>query len=193
MEELVGTKTLKNLMIGFVGEGQSACRYRYYSKIAKKEGFLEVSEVFEQASKHEFSHAKNMLKHLNSSGQPVVEITASFPTVISSTVANLEVAIHEKKQKWSEIYPDFMRQANNDGFDKIAMLFKSIASAEKFHQEQFMMLLRDIRDNQVFVNKGIIRWKCLKCGFSYEGVSALVKCPACDHPQTYFVKLRELV
>jgi len=188
MKELKGTKTLVNLMTAFSGESQARNRYTYYSSIAKKEGFVEISKIFEETANHEKEHAKRMFKFLKDSGTDV-ETTGSFPTVISTTAENLKSAASGENHEWTELYPEFSKIAAEEGFPEISSAFKSIAISEKFHEERYKKLLERIESNTVFSESKSIKWKCQNCGYIHEGTDAPDKCPSCIHPKAHFERL----
>ena len=188
MKELKGTKTLNNLMAAFAGESQARNRYTYYTSIAKKEGYVEISKIFEETANHEKEHAKRLFKFLKESGVDV-EITGTFPTVMSSTADNLKSSAEGENHEWSEMYPTFSKEAQDEGFSEIAAVFKSIAVAEKYHEERYKKFLDRIEKNSVFTDEASVTWKCQNCGYVHDGKGAPEKCPACAHPQAHFARL----
>ena len=179
-----GTSTEKNLLTAFAGESQARNRYTYYAKQAQKEGFIQISRVFEETAAQELSHAKSFFKPLEGGA---VEVTASFPAgVIGTTAENLRAAVEGEQFEHESLYPQFSFVAREEGFPEIAALFKSIAVAEKHHGERFRALLSNLEDGTVFKKDEPVQWYCIKCGYVYEGTEALPKCPACAHPQAWF-------
>ncbi|MCK5074609.1 MAG: rubrerythrin family protein [Bacteriovoracaceae bacterium] len=187
MNDLKETKTLKNLMSAFAGESQARNRYTYYSSIAKKEGFIEISRIFEETANHEKEHAKRLFKFLKDSGVDV-EISGTFPTLMSSTENNLKASAVGENHEWAEMYPTFAKEAQDEGFSKIAAVFKSIAVAEKFHEERYKRILDRIEENKVFSADNAVKWQCQNCGYIHRGNNALEECPACAHPKAYFAR-----
>ena len=184
MKTLQGTKTEKNLLKSFAGESQARMRYDYFSKQAKKEGLEQISAIFAETALNEKDHAKRFFKFLE--GKPV-EITAVYPAgKIGTTLENLEAAAEGEKEEWTELYPEFAKTAEEEGFAKIATAFKMITKVEKAHEERYKKLYNNLEEGKVFTREEKIIWKCRNCGYLHEGNSAPEKCPACLHPQAYF-------
>ncbi len=182
--DLKGSKTEKNLMAAFAGESQARNRYAYFAKQAKKEGYVQISAVFDETAGHEEVHAKQFFKRLKG-GE--VEITAGFPAgVIGSTVENLRAAAAGEHHEWSSMYPEFATVAEEEGFDVIAAQFRAVAVVEKHHEARFLGLLKNIENGTVFKRLEPVRWVCRNCGYVHEGTDAPKACPACAHPQGYF-------
>lgn len=189
MENLTGTQTLKNLMVAFTGESMAINRYTYYAKVAKKEGYEQLSAIFLETTEHEKSHAKTFYRFLE--GRPI-ELKAQFPkTILGSTTENLKAAISGEYEEWSNLYPEFEKTAWEEGFKTVATKFKLIAKIEQFHEERFKKLLENIDLKMVFKKDEKVKWICRKCGFIHESEFALHNCPACEHPQAYFEILAE--
>ena len=184
-----GTATEKNLLTAFAGESQARNRYTYYAKQAKKEGFVQISRIFEETAEQELSHAKSFFKHLE--GGPL-EVTATFPAgKTGTTEENLRAAAEGEAFEHESLYPQFGGVAQEEGFAQIGALFKSIAVAEKYHGERFEGLLANLEDGSAFKKEEPVKWYCIKCGYVYEGTEALPKCPACAHPQAWIEVLAE--
>ena len=191
MSNLKGSKTEKNLVIAFAGESQARNRYSYYAKVAKKEGFVQISGIFDRTAEQERAHAKTLLKFLEGGA---VEITAAYPaTPPGSTVENLHNAAAGEEHEYESMYPDFAIIAEEEGFPVIAATFRSIAVAEKQHAKVYRTLIANIEADTVFEKKEDVTWYCIKCGFIHKGVKAPKKCPACSHSQAYFELLAENV
>ena len=189
MKSLKGTKTEKNLLTAFVGESQARNRYTYYGSKAKKEGNVQISAVFEETADQEREHAKRLFKFLEGGD---VEITGAFPAgIVGTTAENLEGAAGGENHEWTEMYPGFAEIAWDEGFDEIAVAFESIAIAEKQHERRYLGLLENVRNGTVFKKEKPVVWRCMNCGYIFEGTDAPPKCPACDHPQKYFEMLAE--
>jgi len=189
MANLTGTQTVKNLMIAFTGESMAVNRYTYYAKVAKKEGYEQLSAIFLETAEHEKSHAKTFYRFLK--GRPV-ELNTRFPeTILGSTTENLKAAISGENEEWTNIYPVFEKIAWEEGFKTIATKFKLIAKIEKFHEERFTRLLENIDAGLMFKKEKKVKWMCRKCGFIHESERALKNCPTCEHPQAYFEILAE--
>lgn len=189
MANLTGTRTLTNLMIAFTGESMTINRYTYYAKVAKKEGYEQLSAIFLETAEHEKSHAKTFYRFLEGKA---IELNAQFPkAILGSSAENLKAAISDENQEWTNIYPEFEKIAWEEGFKTIATKFKLIAKIEQFHAERFKRLLENIDSQMVFKKEASVKWICRKCGFIHEGEFALKNCPACEHPQAYFEILAE--
>lgn len=184
MKSLKGTKTEQNLLKSFAGESQARMRYDYFSKQAKKEGLVQISNIFAETALNEKEHAKRFFKFLE--GGPV-EITATYPAgKIGTTLENLKASAGGENEEWTELYPAFSKVAKEEGFDDIAKTFALIATVEKAHEERYKKLYQNLEEGKVFVRNEKIIWKCLNCGYLHEGVSAPEECPACLHPQAHF-------
>jgi rubrerythrin len=187
--ELKGSKTEKNLLTAFAGESQARNRYAYFSSQARKEGYRQISEVFEETANQEKEHAKRLFKQLQG-GE--VEIQAAFPAgVIGTTAENLKEAAAGENYEWTDMYPGFAKVAEQEGFEDIAAIFQSIAVAEKQHEKRYLGLLARVKAGTVFKRDKPVVWRCLNCGYLHEGTEAPETCPACDHPQAHFELLCE--
>ena len=192
MKTLKGTKTAENLMKSFAGESQARNRYTYYSSVAKKEGYVQISNIFTETAANEKEHAERFFKFLSSSlNGEVVEINATYPVGLSDTKSNLLWAANGEKEEWSELYPAFAKVAEEEGFPDIAFVYRKIAEVEKHHDERYRQLLSRVENNTVFERDTTVMWKCNNCGYIYEGTKALEVCPACAHPKAYFEVLSE--
>ena len=184
MKSLKGTQTEKNILTAFAGESQARNRYTYYATKAKKEGYVQIALIFEETANQEREHAKRLFKLLEG-GE--VEIAAAFPAgIVGTTAENLEASAGGENFEWTKMYPGFAEIAWDEGFDEIASTFESIAVAEKQHEKRYMGVLENIRNGTVFKKAKPVVWRCLNCGYIFEGTDAPPKCPACDHPQKYF-------
>jgi len=182
--ELKGSRTEKNLLTAFAGESQARNRYTYFSSQAKKEGYVQMSLIFEETANQEKEHAKRLFKYLEGG---TAEITASFPAgVIGDTAANLKASAAGEHEEWSHMYPGFAVIAREEGFNHIADTFEAIAVAEKYHEERYLGFHKNIEDGTVFKKNGKVFWRCKNCGYIHEGDAAPEVCPACAHPQSYF-------
>jgi rubrerythrin len=189
MPSLKGTKTEKNLLIAFAGESQARNRYTYYASKAKKDGFEQISHIFEETSNQEKEHAKRLFKFLEG-GE--VEITASYPAgKICSTVENLKESAGGEHYEWEKMYPGFAKVAREEGFDKIADTLVAIAVAEKQHEKQYLDMISNIENDTVFKKSEKVIWRCRNCGYIVEGEEAPDNCPACAHPKAHFEILPE--
>lgn len=184
MSELKGTETEKNLLKSFAGESQARNRYDYFASQAKKEGYNQISNIFKETARNEKEHAKRVFKFLKG-GE--VEVTAAFPAgVIGNTVENLEAAAAGENHEHTSMYPEFAEVAEEEGFTEIAKVFREIAEAEEAHEERFLALLNNVKNDRVFKREEEVRWKCGNCGYVHDGKEAPEVCPACAHPQSYF-------
>lgn len=185
-------KTIQNLTKAFIGESQARNRYTYYAKVAKKEGYEQIAGIFMETADQEKTHAKRLFEHIqdlkNKSKENLDEINveATAPTVYSTTIGNLKAAITGENHEHTKMYPDFAKIAEKEGFTKVAARMKSIAIAEKHHEERFKKLLKDIKDNKVFKKNKKAWWACRECGYIHYGKEAPKMCPSCDHPQAYY-------
>lgn len=187
--ELKGSKTEKNLLTAFAGESQARNRYTYFASQAKKDGFVQMSDIFTETANQEKEHAKRLFKFLEG-GE--VEIAAAFPAgVIGTTLENLKAAAGGEHYEWTEMYPTFAEVAREEGFNEIAAVFSSIAVAEKQHEKRYNDLAANIEAGRVFKRDQEVVWRCRNCGYLYVGQEAPKTCPACDHPQAHFELLGE--
>jgi len=186
---LKGTKTEKNILTAFAGESQARNRYTYFASRAKKDGYIQISKVFEETASQEKEHAERLFKLLEG-GE--VEIQAAFPAgVIGSTAENLKASAGGENFEWTEMYPSFAETAREEGLDNIATIFEAIAVAEKQHEKRYLGLLANVEACTVFKKDKPVAWRCANCGYLYEGTEAPKVCPACAHPQAYFEMLGE--
>lgn len=172
MSNLKGTKTEKNLMEAFAGESMARNKYTYFASKAKKEGYVQIAEIFEETAKNEKEHAKLWFKLLNDG--------------IGSTVENLKAAADGENYEWTDMYDKFAKEAREEGFDKIADLFEGVALIEKEHEERYKKLLANIEGDLVFSKDNDVIWQCSNCGHICIGKKAPEECPVCAHPQAYF-------
>lgn len=187
-QSIKGTKTEQNLLKAFAGESQARNRYEFFAKVARNEGFVQISEIFQETANQEKEHAKRFFKFLEGG---MTEITAAYPAgVIGSTKENLKAAAEGENEEWTELYPAFAETAKEEGFPEVAAAFKMIAKVEAEHERRYLKLLQNISEDKVFVKDGKVWWKCLNCGYVYESEQALEKCPACLHPKSY-MQVRE--
>lgn len=187
MPTLKGTQTALNLLHAFAGESQARNRYTYYTSIAKKEGYVQISKIFEETANQEKEHAKRLMKLLNTELKgEALPVEGNFPIMLGTTAECLKAAAEGENEEWTDMYPSFAKTAEEEGFNEIATILRSIAVAEKFHEERYLKLLEDLNNGTVFKKEETVTWKCNNCGFIYEGVEAPERCPACDHPQAHF-------
>ncbi len=183
------SKTCENLMKAFAGESQARTRYTYYASKAKKEGFLQIADIFIETAENEKEHAKVFLKQLLANGMDGegIEITAIYPAALSSsTLQNLKYAADGENEEWTELYPAFAKIAEEEGYPKIAKVFKLVALVEKRHDTRYRKLMGNIQNHELFKKNGKVFWKCLNCGHIVESIEAPEVCVVCNHPQKYF-------
>lgn len=179
-----GTKTEQNLLKAFAGESQARNRYTYFAKVAQKEGYKQIEGIFTETADNEKEHAKRFFKFLEGGA---VEITAMYPAgKIGTTMENLEASANGEHEEWEELYPEFAKVADEEGFHDVAAAFRNIAEVEKHHEERYRKLLANIKEGKVFKKDTEIKWKCRNCGYVAQGVEAPEVCPACVHPQAHF-------
>ena len=186
---LQGSQTEKNILTAFAGESQARNRYTYFTSQAKKEGLVQISDIFAETANQEKEHAKRLFKLLKG-GE--VEVTAAFPAgVIGTTAENLAAGSGGEHYEWTEMYPGFAKVAREEGFNDIATVFESIAVAEKQHEKRYNELRANIEAGRVFKRDEPVAWRCRNCGYVHEGSEAPDTCPACAHPQAHFELLGE--
>jgi rubrerythrin len=187
--ELKGSKTETNLMAAFAGESQARNRYAFFASAARKEGFVQVADIFEETANQEKEHAKRLFKFMTG-GE--AEITGAFPFgVIGETAANLKSAAAGENHEWTAMYPEFAKTAREEGFDEIAAVMEAIAVAERQHEKRYLELAANIEKGKVFKKDSAVVWRCRNCGYLHEGTEAPSVCPACAHPQAHFEVLAE--
>lgn len=169
--ELKGSKTEQNLMKAFAGETQAKCKYEYYAKVAKKEGYEEIANIFSEISNNELAHAKIHYKYLDG---------------IHDTKNNLADAAAGENYEWIDMYHNFAIEADEEGFKEIANKFRLIGEVEKHHEQIYRNLLKDLENGTVFKKDNVVIWKCMICGYIHVAVNAPAVCPVCSHPQSYF-------
>lgn len=183
MNGIKGTRTEQNLLKAFAGESQAKNRYEFAAKVAKEEGFEQISAIFLETAMQEQQHAKRFFGYLEGG---MVEITASYPAGKTSTTGNnLKAAADGEHEEWSDLYPAFAKVAEEEGFKEIATCFKAISAAEKVHEERYRKLLENVMGNKVFERGEKVFWYCRKCGYVHFGTKPLKNCPACLHPFNY--------
>lgn len=189
MGNLKGSQTEKNILTAFAGESQARNRYTYFASQAKKEGYVQISSIFEETASQEKEHAKRLFKFLEGGD---VELSATFPAgVIGSALQNLKDAAVGENHEHTEMYPGFAQIARKEGFDDIAEVMEAIAVAEKQHEKRYLALAANIETGSVFKRTRKVVWRCRNCGYLHEGTEAPTECPACAHPQAHFELLAE--
>ena len=171
MPELKGSKTEQNLWIAFAGESQARNKYTYFASKAKKDGYVQIANLFEETAANEKEHAKIWFKLLEG---------------IGTTAENLKAAAAGENEEWTDMYPNMAKVAKEEGFDHIAYLFEEVAKIEKEHEERYLKLLANVEGGIVFSRDGDMIWQCANCGHIHVGKQAPEVCPVCAHPQAYF-------
>ena len=170
--ELKGSKTEQNLMTAFAGESQARNKYTYYASKARKDGYEQIAAIFEETANNEKEHAKLWFKELHGGDIP-------------DTMTNLEDAAAGENYEWTDMYKGFAETAREEGFERLAFLFESVAKIEKEHEERYLTLLKNVKDDRVFHKDGDKIWICRNCGHVYVGKDALDVCPVCNHPRSF--------
>jgi rubrerythrin len=189
MKSLKGTQTEKNLLTAFAGESQARNRYTFFASKAKKEGYEQISGIFQETADNEKEHAERLFKFLEGG---TAEISASFPAgVIGETKDNLKGSAEGENHEYTTMYPEFAQIADEEGFSDVASAMRSIADAEKQHEKRYLGLLDNLNNNTVFKKDEIVKWRCRNCGYIHEGNEAPEECSACAHARSYFELLAE--
>ena len=173
MAELKGSKTLENLLYAFAGESMARNKYTYFASQARKDGYVQIAEIFEETAANEKEHAKMWFKLANGGK-------------IDGTMENLAAAAAGENEEWTQMYAEFAKVAKEEGFNDIAFLFEGVARVEKEHEERYLKLLENVKEGKVFKADEAVKWHCGNCGHVYEGEEAPQVCPVCAHPQSYF-------
>ncbi len=171
MNKYAGTQTEKNLLAAFAGESQARNKYTYFSSVAKKEGYEQISAIFLKTADNEKEHAKMWLKELAG---------------IGNTADNLKEAADGENYEWTDMYEGFAKTAEEEGFADLAVKFRLVAAIEKRHEERYRALLKNVETAQVFAKSEVKVWECRNCGHIVVGTAAPGICPTCNHPQSYF-------
>jgi rubrerythrin len=189
MGKIKGTRTEKNLLAAFAGESQARNRYTYFGGQARKDGFVQIADIFIETAEQEKEHAKRFFKFLEG-GE--IEICAAFPAgVIGATLDNLKAAAAGEHHEHASMYPGFARVADDEGFKDVAAAFRAVSVAEKQHEKRYLDLAANIEAGRVFKRSSPVTWRCRNCGYLHVGVAAPELCPACLHPQAHFELLGE--
>ncbi|MBQ8423954.1 MAG: rubrerythrin family protein [Coprobacter sp.] len=184
MKSVKGTRTEQNLLKSFAGESQARGRYTYFASIAKKEGYEQIAAIFMETAEQEKEHAKKFFKYLEGG---MVEITASYPAgILSTTAENLKAAADGENEEWVDLYPEFAKIADEEGFPAIAETFRRVAMVEEEHEIRYRKLYERVVNGTVFTEEEEIEWQCRNCGYVHKGKNAPELCPACQHPKAYF-------
>ena len=184
MASIKGSQTEKNLLAAFAGESQARNRYTFAASVARREGFEQISAIFQETADNEKEHAQIFWKHLEGGD---VEITAAYPGgATGNTLANLEAAAAGEKMEWGTLYPSFAATAKAEGFPEVAESFTEIGEVEEQHERRYLILAARVAKGEVFSRPEPIMWKCRNCGYVHEGATAPAVCPACKHAQAYY-------
>ena len=176
MNKYFGTKTEQNLQAAFAGESQARNKYTYFASVAKKEGYEQISEIFLKTAENEKEHAKMWFKELNG---------------IGNTAENLEAAAAGENFEWTDMYENFAKVAEEEGFKELAYKFRAVGAIEKTHEERYRALLNNVETKKVFEKSSVSVWECRNCGHIVVGTKAPEVCPVCAHPQSYFEVRKE--
>lgn len=185
-------RTYENLAKAFVGESQARNRYTFYAKVAKKEGYEKLSEIFLLTAENEREHAKwlfrliNQLRAQNSELPEEIKIEAGVETTYSDTIANLKSAVKGETYEYESMYPDFAKVAREEGLNEIADRLEAIAVAEEHHKQRYAKYLQLVENDTMFEDTGETVWVCMKCGYVSKGTNPPTTCPSCSHPSNYF-------
>ena len=189
MPSLQGSQTEQNLLKSFAGESQARNRYTFFASKAKKDGYVQIADIFAETADQEKEHAKRFFSQLEGG---MLEITAGFPAgVVGSTLENLKAAAAGENEEHTILYPGFAKVAREEGFEVPAILWEMISVAEKQHEKRYLDLAANIEADRVFKRDDVVVWRCRNCGYLAEGQEAPAMCPACAHPQAHFELLGE--
>ena len=189
MPKLKGSQTEKNLIASFAGESQARNRYTYFASQAKKDGFVQIADIFTETANHEKEHAKRFFKLLEGGD---VDVVAAFPAgIIGPTLDNLKAAAAGENHEYTTLYPGFAEVARQEGFGDVAAIWEAVSVSEKQHEKRYLDLAANIAAGRVFKREQSVVWRCRNCGYLHEGLMAPEECPACIHPQAHFEILGE--
>ena len=176
--DLKGSKTENNLQTAFAGESQARNKYTYFASQARKDGYEQIAAIFEETAQNEKEHAKIWFKYLHGGSVP-------------NTIENLKIAAEGEREEWTEMYKEFAETAKVEGFDEIASLFEKVGGIEKHHEERYLKLVDNIKNNKVFEKSLDVTWVCRNCGHVYFDKKADKVCPVCDHPESFMELVAE--
>ena len=190
---LTGTQTAVNLLKAFAGESQAFQRYMMFAETARREGYIEMAEIFELTASNEQAHAKRFYMFLVNGGynHEAITIKADFPVSIGTTQENLLSASQGEHEEWSALYKEAAEMAEKEGFNTIAAASKAIAKVEEYHEQRYLKLKDQIDQDEVFKRQEKIQWICIVCGYVHEGYEAPKICPSCNHAQSYYKEKKE--
>ncbi len=186
-------KTIKNLAKAFIGESQARNRYDFYAKVAKKEGYVQIHNVFKETAEHEHQHAKWIMRMINqikdekdSIDLDDISVEAGCPTIFATTKENLKSAIEGENHENTEMYPEFSKTATEEGYPEISARLEAIAESEEHHEERYRRILEQLENETFFEKEKEVEWYCLECGRIHVGKTPPKVCPSCDHPKSYY-------
>lgn len=187
MKSLVGSKTADNLAKAFAGESQARNRYTFYAKVAQKEGHMQISNVFYETADNERAHAYIFFDLLvKGLGKNQIHVDADYPVAYGDTLENLMAAAEGEKEEWGTAYPEFAKIAKEEGYPEVEFAFNKILEVEKGHEQRYLDLHEALKNDKLYKRDTAQYWKCINCGYIYEGTEAPKACPACKYPQGYF-------
>lgn len=189
MRSIRGTRTEQNVLKTFAGESQARNRYNFFAGVARKEGYVQIADIFEETANQEKEHGKRFFKFLEGGD---LEITAAYPCgKVGTTAENLLASAGGEHEEHTELYSSFAAVAKEEGFPEIAAIWGFVSVAEKQHEKRFRDLLANLEKGRVFKREQEVTWRCRNCGYIYTGTEAPEACPACAHPRAYFELLGE--
>ena len=192
MPTLKGSKTANNLLHAFAGESQARNRYTYYSSIAKKEGYVQIANIFEETANQEKEHAKRLMKLLNAELKgEALHVEGDFPIMLGTTAECLKAAAAGENEEWTDMYARMAKEAREEGFEDLAIKFENVGKVEKSHEARYLRLLKNYKEDKTFKGDAPKGWKCRQCGFIYEGEQAPERCPTCGYPKAFFERMSE--
>ena len=191
--QLKGTETADNLMKAFAGESQARNRYMFFAEVARRDGYMEMAEIFKLTADNEQAHAKRFYNLLVEGGlnHEAITIGADFPVSLGDTHENLISAAQGEHEEWSSLYKEGAETAEKEGFASVAAVFRAIAKVEEFHEQRYLELKERLERNEVFKRPEKIQWICMVCGYIYEGYEPPKICPSCSHAQSYYKEKKE--
>lgn len=191
--QLKGTETADNLMKAFAGESQARNRYVFFAEVARREGYMEMAEIFELTAANEQAHAKRFYQFLVDGGlnHEAITVSADYPVSMGNTQDNLISAAQGEHEEWSALYKEASETAEKEGFPVIAAAYRAIAKVEEFHESRYLALKNQMDQNEVFKRPEKTEWICMVCGYIYEGYEAPKICPSCNHTQSYYKEKKE--
>jgi rubrerythrin len=185
-------KTIENLTKAFIGESQARNRYTFYAKVAKKEGFEQIGEIFLLTATNEMEHAKRIFEHIvelarkSDKNMKEINVQAAAPIVYGTTAENLQAAIEGENHEYTEMYPEFAAIAEKEGLSRVATRLRAIAVAERHHEQRYKKLLKEVKAGTVFKKEKPTAWVCMECGYEHTGKEPPKVCPSCDHDRGFY-------